>query len=75
DAASTSAPPTAVATEVARATADLLLRAGPNVDAPMLLTVPVGAAVSLSGEASGGFLGVSFEGVAGWADAAYLAVS
>jgi uncharacterized protein YkwD/uncharacterized protein YraI len=75
DAAPTSAPSTTGAAGVARTTADLLLRAAPGADAPVLLTIPAGAAVPLSGEASAGFLGVTYDGLSGWADAAYLTFS
>ena len=60
-------------TETATTTAELNLRAGPVPNAAILLVIPAGSPVTLTGEASGGYLGVSYNGTTGWADAAYLA--
>ncbi|CAA9566135.1 MAG: hypothetical protein AVDCRST_MAG19-2281, partial [uncultured Thermomicrobiales bacterium] len=54
------------------AVSDLLLRSGPSSNEAVLLVVPTGAALVLTGETSAGFLGVSYGGVTGWADSAYL---
>ncbi len=66
--------PAAAPTGGATATADLNLRTGPGPDGSIVLLIPSGAAVTLTGEASGGFLGVSYGGATGWADATYLAL-
>ena len=60
--------------DTATTTADLNLRSGPGADQAVLLVIPNGAPVALTGEASGGYLGVSYNGTTGWADAAYLAL-
>ncbi len=57
----------------ATATADVELRAGPGAGEPVLLVVPAGADLAPTGEATAGFLGVSYQGTTGWIDAAYLA--
>lgn len=54
------------------ATTDLNLRAGPSFDDAVMLVIPGGAALSTTGEASNGFLGVVYNGQVGWADAAYV---
>jgi len=75
------APPTEPAAETTAAspvtTATALdavnFRAGPSYDDAVVDLIPAGTSVSLTGESSGGFLGVSYGGVVGWVDAAYLA--
>lgn len=63
----------AVAPASATTTAAVNLRAGPGVGEAVLLVVPAGTALTPTGEAAAGFLGVSFQGTTGWIDAAYLA--
>lgn len=65
-------PATGTGTGTTVAASEFLLRSGPSSDDAVLLVVPAGAVLGLTGEASAGFLGVSYGGVTGWADAAYL---
>ena len=55
------------------ATDDLNLRAGPGTGEAVLLVIPAGASVTVTGAAAGEWLPVRYAGVAGWAFAAYLA--
>ena len=57
---------TAVATDF------LNLRAGASPGDAVLLVIPPGGTVELTGGAGGGFLSVRFDGVEGWASAQYL---
>ncbi len=50
----------------------LNLRAGPSTADRVLLVMPDGARVELTGESANGFLGVIYQGTRGWAYAAYL---
>jgi uncharacterized protein YraI len=59
---------TAVTTDVVN------LRTGPGRDQSVLQTVPAGTALTLTGTASGGYLGVVYNGTSGWMDAAYLRI-
>ncbi|MDQ3781003.1 MAG: SH3 domain-containing protein [Chloroflexota bacterium] len=54
------------------ATADVNLRAGPSTADAILLVVPTGGAVMVTGDAVEGYLPVSYQGTAGWVDAAYI---
>jgi uncharacterized protein YraI/uncharacterized protein YkwD len=65
--------PEPVAT-TASATQALNLRAGPAVTDAILLVIPAGGQVSLTGASQDGYLGVTYGGSQGWADAAYLAI-
>ncbi|HVH43560.1 MAG TPA: M12 family metallopeptidase [Labilithrix sp.] len=56
----------------ATATAPLNLRSGPATNAPIILTIPSGATVHLTGKSENGFLSVTFENNAGWAYGQYL---
>lgn len=62
-----------VTVTVATALDTLNLRATPSADGAIVSVVPAGATLSLTGENDSGYLGVSYEGVLGWADAAYIA--
>lgn len=62
----------APAVSTAYATSDLNLRLGPSPEDTILLVIPGGAALSTTGEASNGFLGVVYDGQTGWADGAYV---
>lgn len=53
-------------------TSSLNLRAGPSTGDAVLLVIPSGATVSLTGESANGFSGVVYNGTTGWAFAAYL---
>lgn len=50
----------------------LNLRSGPSLGNSVITVMPDGAAVSLTGESAGGFLGVVYNGTYGWAYADYL---
>jgi len=62
------APTAGTATTIADAT----LRSGPSSAETVLLPIPAGVSLVLTGEASGGFLGVIYGDQVGWVDAAYL---
>ena len=53
----------------------LNLRSGASLNHSVITVMPDGAPVSLTGEAAGGFLGVVYNGTAGWAWAEYLNTS
>jgi uncharacterized protein YraI len=59
----------------ATTTSDLNLRAGPSTADAVLAVMPPGAPVTLTGEESNGFLGISYNGTAGWAFAEFLQTS
>ena len=54
-------------------TADLNLRVGPSLAAPVLTVIPAGAALAPTGEWSQGFVGVTYEGNYGWVDSGWVA--
>ena len=60
-------------TGTATTTADLNLRAGPSLGDAVLLVMPFGATVTVTGGGQNGFLPVTYNGTAGWAAADYLA--
>jgi uncharacterized protein YraI len=51
---------------------ELNLRASASTSAAVLLVMPDGATVTLTGQSSNGFLSVSYQGTSGWAYATYL---
>lgn len=53
-------------------TADLNLRAGPSYNDAVLLIIPVGTPLTLTGDWSEGFAGVTYEGQYGWVDSSWL---
>lgn len=57
---------------VAVTTSELNLRAGPSTSDDVLLVMPEGAEVALTGDQANGFYGVEFDGESGWASADYL---
>jgi len=57
----------------ATTTSDLNLRAGPSLGDAILMVMPFGATVTVTGGGQNGFLPVSYNGTAGWAAADYLA--
>jgi uncharacterized protein YkwD/uncharacterized protein YraI len=63
------------AASTATATQALNLRAGPAVTDPILLVIPAGGEVALTGVSDAGYLGVNYGGTQGWADGAYLAIA
>ncbi len=56
-------------------TTDLNLRDGPSLGAMVLLVMPEGAAVEITGTADGGFAPITYNGAAGWASVAFLSSS
>ncbi len=66
------APEGALSGTTAITTTDLNLRAGPSLADAVFLVMPPGAAVTLTGQSTNGFVSVSFDGTPGWAFAAYL---
>jgi len=53
-------------------TTDLNLRAGPSTADAVLLVMPPGASVNLTGETSNGFAAITYAGTPGWASVDYL---
>jgi len=53
-------------------TVDLNLRAGPSYADAVLLVIPIGTLLTLTGEWSEGFAGVTYEGQYGWVDSTWL---
>ena len=73
EAAPATAPTTATAAVYAAATtADLNLRAGPSTFDAVLLVMPAGSSLTVTGDGTNGFLPVSYQGRSGWAAAQYL---
>lgn len=68
----TAAAPSAATTTAATTTSEIGLRVGPSAEETVVLLIPAGASVTLTGEANAGFLGVRYDGAVGWVDAAYL---
>ena len=62
----------ATTAETATATEAVNLRAEPRPDAPVLLVVPAGGALSRTGDVVDGFAPVAYEGATGWAAIAFL---
>jgi uncharacterized protein YraI len=58
--------------ETMRTTANLNLRAGPSTADDVLLVIPAGEEVTITGDAQNGFLAVTYHGQSGWAYATYL---
>ena len=56
----------------ATTTADLNLRAGPNLTSDILAVMPYGATVTLTGRSQAGFYAVRHQGNDGWAHSDYL---
>jgi uncharacterized protein YraI len=56
----------------ARTTTELNLRAGPNLSSDVLLVMPGGASVTVTGGGQNGFVPVTYGGTSGWAYASYL---
>jgi len=63
------------ATGSARTTSSLNLRAGPSTSDRVLLVMPSGASVTLTGETSNGFSKLTYQGTTGWASSQYLSTS
>jgi uncharacterized protein YraI len=59
-------------TGTATTTSSLNLRSRASTNSAVLLVMPEGASVTLTGQSSNGFLGVTYRGTSGWASADYL---
>ncbi len=59
-------------TGTAYTTSSLNLRSGPGVSNSVILVMPGGAEVTLTGDEQGGFAGVRYNGTTGWASLSYL---
>jgi uncharacterized protein YkwD/uncharacterized protein YraI len=66
---------TAEAPGTATAISPVEVRSDPSSQGGVLSTIPAVTTVNLTGEAQNGYLGVTFDGQQGWADAAYLEVA
>jgi len=58
--------------QTAITTTGLNLRAGPSSDDDVLFVLPAGSSVALTGQASNGYVSVSYDGTDGWVAADYL---
>jgi uncharacterized protein YraI len=58
--------------ETKRVTEDLRLRDFPDTDGEVILVMPAGATVTVTGTAQNGFLPVTYRGSSGWAHSSYL---
>lgn len=56
----------------ATTTSALNLRTGPGTGYAVILVMPSGAGVTLTGSSQNGFLGVTYQGTTGWASSSYL---
>jgi uncharacterized protein YkwD/uncharacterized protein YraI len=70
--AATPPPPAPSGSGSATVSTDLNLRSGPGLDRSVLLVMPVGAQVTLTGGNENGFLAVRYGSTEGWAWAGYL---
>lgn len=68
--AQTPASPSTAATT----TDSLNLRTGPGTSYPVMVVMPAGAQVTLTGQSSNGFRSLTYSGFSGWASASYLQV-
>ena len=58
----------------ATVTSALNLRSGPSTGNSILTVMPAGASISLTGESSGGFYGVVYNGISGYAHSDWISV-
>lgn len=63
-----------LSTQTALATARLNLRSGPGTSFAVLLVIPNGASVTITGSAQNGFYPVTYNGTSGFASASYLQI-
>src|SRR5579884_1977772 len=59
----------------ATTTDDVNLRTDPSSDAGVIVVMPAGAAVALTGQQENGYVSVDYQGTDGWAAAAYISAS
>jgi uncharacterized protein YraI len=64
----------AAPSDTARTTSALNLRSGPGTGNSVILVMPSGATVSVTGGAQNGFYPVTYNGRSGWASGAYLSM-
>ncbi|MCO5218224.1 MAG: SH3 domain-containing protein [Thermomicrobiales bacterium] len=62
----------ASAESAATVTASLNLRSGPGTDSPIILVMPAGAAVSVTGDATNGFYPLTYRGTSGYAHSDWI---
>ncbi|MBX3071262.1 MAG: SH3 domain-containing protein [Thermomicrobiales bacterium] len=74
-AGATSTPDGGLVLETRYTTAGLNLRSGPSTTSTVLLVIPSGAAVSITGSQTNGFFPVRYSGTNGYASASYLTTS
>ncbi len=67
--------PPATSGNTAVATDDLNMRSGAGLGNPVLLVIPRGATVSLTGQSSNGYLQVTYKGKTGWSAKDWLRVT
>ncbi len=67
--------PAAVAAVGHQTTSSVNLRAEPDIMSEVLLEIPEGATVEVTGDAQNGFLPVTYDGVSGFVSADYLTTS
>ena len=67
-------PPSTGATGPAKVTTSLNLRSGPGTSFGVVTVMPRGAVVSLTGETSNGYLGLTYNGASGYAAEQYLEI-
>ena len=56
----------------ATVTSDLNLRSGSGTDHPVVLVIPAGSAVTVTGEGENGYVPVAYQGTYGWVSEFYL---
>jgi uncharacterized protein YraI len=64
--------PTSSDTGTATVTTSLNLRSGPSTGDGVIAVMPAGSTVTLTGQASNGFVSVTYQGMSGWAYQSYL---
>lgn len=72
DGAGTGGPPTSGGGRAAATVEDLNLREAPSAEGEVLVVIPAGEEVRLTGEVEEDFLGVGYDGFEGWASGEYL---
>lgn len=60
------------AQSAATVTSRLNLRTGPGTDSPIILTMPAGATVSITGDVTNGFYPLSYQGTSGYAHSDWI---
>lgn len=68
-------PPPASNAGTGRITEDLNLRSAPNTSSAVIMVLPAGATVTLTGNVSGSFRQLTYKGKTGWAHSTWIAVT